>query len=235
MQIEEKVMTQWGCNFCGDIQGGKSPSKAPALEFLIGPHDEKGNLLICDRCVAICHQKIAQLKVPPVSMNTASARVLSRRYRPLVFSVNRKVWRQDDAGMESADAEYKAKRPVVLAKGDDRCVFCGFRSKHTEVHHCNDDHTDNRDENLAIADPLCHGTQHIGQVGSQRHGVLIYFEDFPHAEFNHLQRTIAVALEIGSEAEKREALALLQHLDSHAEWIASAWGSAHPSDFANAL
>src|SRR5260363_369712 len=88
MQIEEKVMTQWGCNFCGDIQGGKRPSKAPALEFLIGPHDEKGHLLICDRCVAICHQKIAQLKVHPVSMNTASARVLSRRYRPLVFRSN---------------------------------------------------------------------------------------------------------------------------------------------------
>ncbi len=169
------------------------------------------------------------------TMSTAGAHVLSRRYRPLVFSVKRKVWRQDDADMEPAHAEYKAKRPVVLAKGDYRCVFCGFRSKHTEVHHCNDDHADNRDENLAIADPLCHGTQHIGQVGSQQHGVLIYFEDFAHAEFNHLQRTLAVALEIGNEAEKREAHALLQHLASRAEQIASAWGSAHPSDFANAL
>src|SRR5260364_376482 len=140
MQIEEKVMTQWAVTFVATFKAESDHQRHRRLNFFFGPHDEKGHLLICDRCVALCHQKIAQLKVHPVSMNTASARVLSRRYRPLVFSVKRKVWRQDDAGMESADAEYKAKRPVVLAKGDDRCVFCGFRSKHTEVHHCNDDH-----------------------------------------------------------------------------------------------
>lgn len=163
------------------------------------------------------------------------ANFVSRRYRDIVFSVKRKIWRQDDEGMESANAEYKKKRPTVLVKGGNKCVFCGFRSKHTEVHHCNDNHADNRDENLAIADPLCHGTQHIGQVGSQRQGVFINLEGMPQSEVNHLQRTIAVVLEIGSEQEKSDARALLQHLASRAELIASEWGSANPSDFANAL
>lgn len=160
---------------------------------------------------------------------------ISRQYRAIIFSVKRKIWRQDDAAMESANAQYQAKRPSVLAKGNHQCVFCGFRSAYTEVHHCNDNHADNREENLAIADPLCHGTQHIGQVGSQQHGVFIHVEGIPQAEFNHLQRTIAVVLEIGSEEEKRQANALLQHLASRAELIKEQWGSAHPSDLANAL
>lgn len=163
------------------------------------------------------------------------ANFVSRRYKDIIFSVKRKVWRQDDEGMESANDEYKKKRPAVLIKGGNKCVFCGFRSKHTEVHHSNDNHADNRDENLDIADPLCHGTQHIGQVGSKRQGVFIHFAGLPQAEVNHLQRTIAVVLEMGTDAEKTEAKALLQHLASRAELVSNAWGSANPSDFGNAL
>ena len=164
-----------------------------------------------------------------------AANFMTRKYREIVFTVKRKVWRQDDERMESANAEFRERRPEVLLKGSNRCVFCGFRSKYTEVHHDNDNHADNRLENLVIADPLCHGTQHIGQVGSQKQGVFVYLEGLPQAEVNHLQRTIAVVLEIGSDEEKVEARALLQHLASRAELVASEWGSANPSDFANAM
>lgn len=163
------------------------------------------------------------------------ANFATRRFADIVFSVKRLVWRKNDEHMEAADAEYKAKRDARLAKGQYQCIFCGFRSKHTEIHHRNDNHADNRDENLAIADPLCHGTQHIGQVGSKRHGIFIYMEALPQAELNHLQRTIAVVLEIGTDSEKAEATALLQHLASRGELVAREWGSANPSDFANAL
>lgn len=158
-----------------------------------------------------------------------------RRYLDIVFSVKRKVWRQDDEQMESANAEYKRIRPEILAKGMHKCVFCGYRSKHTEVHHANDNHADNRPENLQIADPLCHGTQHIGQVGSQRQGIFINIEHIPQAEFNHLQRTIAVVMAMGTEEEKAEARALFQHLASRAELVKREWGTSNPSDFANAL
>lgn len=57
MRIEEKVMTQWGCSFCCDLL-----SETQAFEFLIGPHDEKGHILICDRCVALCNEEITQWK-----------------------------------------------------------------------------------------------------------------------------------------------------------------------------
>ena len=51
------------------------------------------------------------------------ANFATRRYRDIHFSVKRKIWRQDDQGMESADAEYKAKRESVLVKGGGKCVF----------------------------------------------------------------------------------------------------------------
>lgn len=159
----------------------------------------------------------------------------ARRHADIVFSVKRKVWRQDDENMESANAEYQKKRPSVLVKGLYKCMFCGYRSKSTEVHHLNDNHADNSDENLGIADPLCHGTQHIGQVGSQKQGVFINIDGIPQAEFNHLQRTIAVVLEIGTDQEKADARALLQHLASRSELVSAEWGSANPSDFGNAL
>lgn len=167
--------------------------------------------------------------------STLGANFDSRRYKDIVFSVKRKVRQQDDEGMEPSSAAYKQKRPAILAKSGGRCIFCGFHSKHTEIHHCNDNHADNRDENLEVADPLCHGTQHIGQVGSQRHGVFIHVDGVPQAEVNHLQRTIAVVLEMGSDVEKAEARALLQHLASRAELVAAEWGSANPSDFSSAL
>ncbi|WP_316157916.1 hypothetical protein [Cupriavidus sp. BIC8F] len=172
--------------------------------------------------------------MPPPS-ETLGSNFAVRRYVPLVFSVKRQLWRKHDDAMEAADAEYRTKRESRLQKGNYQCVFCGFRSKHTEIHHKNDNHADNRGENLIVADPLCHGTQHIGQVGSKRHGLMIEMAGLPQAELNHLQRTIAVALEIGTEEEKREASALLQHLASRGELVVKVWGSANPSDFANAM
>ena len=159
----------------------------------------------------------------------------TRQYEDIVFSVKRLIWRKNDDNMEAADTEYRARREPRLKKGNYQCMFCGFRSKHTELHHRNNNHADNRDENLGIADPLCHGTQHVGQVGSKRHGVFIELDGFPQAELNHLQRTIAVALEMGTTEEKSEANALLQHLASRGELVAKEWGSANPSDFANAM
>jgi intracellular multiplication protein IcmJ len=162
----------------------------------------------------------------------------ARRHKDIVFSVARRVRRQprqDGELTEPSHADYKDARAAVLARGGGRCVFCGFRSQYTDVHHRNDNHADHREANLEIADPLCHGAQHIGQVGSQRHGVFIHLDGVPQAEVNHLQRTIAVVLEMGSEAEKAEARALLQHLASRAELVATEWGSANPSDFASAL
>ncbi|RDU98731.1 hypothetical protein [Trinickia dinghuensis] len=83
--------------------------------------------------------------------------------------------------------------------------------------------------------PLSSGARHLDEVGRAKHGVLIEIAGLPQAEVNHLQRAIAVVLEAGSDAQRAEANALLQHLASRGEIVAGAWGSANPSDFTRAL
>ncbi|WP_116138425.1 hypothetical protein [Trinickia diaoshuihuensis] len=93
----------------------------------------------------------------------------------------------------------------------------------------------NDDEFGMLAVPLVSGVRHLDEVGQAKHGVLIDSGSLPQAEINHLQRTIAVVLQCGDEAQRAEAHALLQHLASRSELVVGTWGSANPSDFARAL
>ncbi|MGN6232380.1 MAG: hypothetical protein ACTHNZ_14625 [Trinickia sp.] len=86
-----------------------------------------------------------------------------------------------------------------------------------------------------LALPLFAAARHLGEVGQAKHGVLVHADGLPQAEINHLQRTIAVVLEIGDDAQRAEANAVLQHLASRSEIVAGTWGSANPSEFARAL
>lgn len=86
-----------------------------------------------------------------------------------------------------------------------------------------------------LALPLFAAARHLEEVGQAKHGILVHADGMPQAEINHLQRTIAVVLEMGDDAQRAEANALLQHLASRGEVVARMWGSANPSDFARAL
>src|SRR3546814_6683866 len=75
----------------------------------------------------------------------------------------------------SHDKAFRAIRKVVLERDNHACQFCGFRAaKWQEVHHLNDDHADNRPENLITACWFCHMVHHIGRVGLFDEGGLIY-------------------------------------------------------------
>lgn len=154
---------------------------------------------------------------------------------PLQLSVKRRTWRKDDQGIESADREFREKRPGILERDRNTCRYCGFKSGKTEVHHLNDDHTDNRDDNLVTADPLCHGCNHIGQVGAQSHGVLAYVPGLSQIDLNHLQRTIFMMMEMGTEEQKREAQDLLMLLAAKRHDFEAAWGTSKPREIATAL
>lgn len=153
----------------------------------------------------------------------------------LVLSVKRGVWRRDDRQSETADRAFQAARPKVIARDRSRCI-CGFQSEIQDVHHIDDDHTNNQLENLVTACPLCHGVRHIGQVGVSGEGRILYLPELSQEDINHLQRTCFIVLEIGDASQKAKATEILRRLTARGKVVeASPWGTSQPLDFAAAL
>ena len=126
---------------------------------------------------------------------------------PLVLSVKAANWRMDDRDSESADQEFKHVRLKALDRDDRTCRFCGFRApKFQEIHHLNDDHHDNRVDNLVTACPFCHACQHIGLAGKSKKAVLAWIPEIPQDRLHHLVRSIYLVCHWakGMEAEHRK-------------------------------
>ena len=113
---------------------------------------------------------------------------------PLVLSVKAANWRMNDEDSEEADAEFRHVRLQALKRDDRACRFCGFEAlKYQEVHHLNDDHADNRLQNLVTACGFCHSVQHIGLAGKLRESTLAWIPELSQDRLHHLVRTLLVA------------------------------------------
>lgn len=119
---------------------------------------------------------------------------MALRPLPLVLSVKCENWRMYDKDSGEADAEFQRVRKKALERDNHTCRFCGFRHlKYQEVHHLNDDHADNRTENLVTACPFCHMVQHIGLAGRNEEAVLIWLPEIGQDRLHHIVRTALVA------------------------------------------
>jgi len=113
---------------------------------------------------------------------------------PLTLSVKCENWRMNDKNSAEADAEFDRVRKKALDRDNHSCRFCGFRAlKWQEVHHANDDHADNRMENLVTACTFCHLCQHIGLAGKNGEAVLVWLPQISQADLHHIVRTAMVA------------------------------------------
>ena len=154
----------------------------------------------------------------------------------LVLSIKRGVWRRDDLQSESADREFRDVRPRVMARDGSRCAACGLPSEIQDVHHIDDDHGNNTLENLATADPLCHGVHHIGQVGIANEGRIVFMPELSQEDLNHLQRTCFIVLDVGDKQQKAVAMTILKRIIERSKVVEkSPWGTSSPLDFAVAL
>lgn len=119
--------------------------------------------------------------------------------RDIVISVKRSVFRSDDPDKDMANDEFKRKRPEILARDGNSCVFCGFKAdKFQEVHHLDDNHANNSDDNLVTACALCHANHHLGYSGIKGRGALIYLNPdwgYTQASINNIVRLLWIAEE----------------------------------------
>lgn len=122
----------------------------------------------------------------------------------------------------------------VIRESKHRCYLCGFPSKSLEIHNLNHNHQDVRKENLRAVDALCHGWQHLGELG-EGNAFIGYLPGLVAQDVNNLQRCILVALETGDDETKADAKKLLNWLASHRQYTEAAWGTFEPSVFATAL
>lgn len=134
---------------------------------------------------------------------------------PLVPNVKRKKWRAIDASGEDIDQEYIDIRRQMLIRDKYTCRYCGFKtvpmqgqpsisslaSGFLEGHHINNDHSDNRLDNLITVCPFCHLPFHIGNAGYRERAKGIYVPNplLTQERLNLMVNCLAVA-----EARSRE-------------------------------
>lgn len=137
--------------------------------------------------------------------------------RNITISVKRSVFRSDDPEKEMANSAYKNIRPEILARDSSTCQFCGFRAdKYQEVHHLDDDHSNNDPSNLVTTCCLCHANHHIGFSGLKNRGVLIFLNPdwgFTQASINNLMRLIWVSMDSDDKEISRLCEDVLSRLE----------------------
>jgi intracellular multiplication protein IcmJ len=122
---------------------------------------------------------------------------------PLVLSVKATNWRMNDEESSLADAEFRHVRLQALDRDQRMCQFCGFQSqKWQEVHHRDDDHSNNALSNLVTTCTFCHMVQHIGLAGRNKEAVLAYIPEIPQDRLHHIVRSILIVNQWALDMEK---------------------------------
>lgn len=133
----------------------------------------------------------------------------SRTAQQPVLGVKRKVWRRDDEHAPDTDAAFQKIRGTIFQRDTYTCVFCTFKAaKYQEVHHLDDDHTNNSESNLITACTLCHQVFHLGMCGMRYAGFLAAIPELTQTEVNHIARAVFVSQMdvLGASQEARERL-----------------------------
>ncbi|UST77155.1 HNH endonuclease [Pseudomonas siliginis] len=155
----------------------------------------------------------------------------------LFFSTKSKIW-GDKSGneLEPVGRDYKSSglKNKVMLKDGFRCMFCGFHSSHNQIHSLSDNHRDIREQNLRVADHLCHGWQHLGELGDGN-AVVAFLPGLAAQDVNHLQRSIMIALQADDPSVRADAKKILNWLGSHRRYVQDAWGTFAPAVFAQAM
>ncbi|CCO46804.1 conserved hypothetical protein [Vibrio nigripulchritudo SOn1] len=106
------------------------------------------------------------------------------------------VARSDNPNSEKDNETYKAARSqfitdtLAMYEGTQVpvCKDCGIEmSDGYHIHHCDGDHTNNDPANFEINCPFCHLTKHLGWIGANGLGTIVYAPNIPQATLNQIQ------------------------------------------------
>ncbi len=158
----------------------------------------------------------------------------------------------DNPNLNDTNEEYQLAREQFLTEKRARlhkdqevlCEKCTLELvKGIHVHHVDGDHTNNDPKNFSARCPFCHLCEHIGWVGKERKGVIIYAPEISQQHLNQLLVT-AYALEYGlgqlpdgsNEKERIEEIVLqtqviVQALESTKSIVQRNFQTDNPADF----
>ena len=129
--------------------------------------------------------------------------VLTRESNQPVLGVKRGVWRRDDEHALDADQAFGAIRDSVLKRDNFSCRYCCFKAtKFQEVHHFDDNHSNNDPDNLLTTCNLCHQVHHLGMCGMRNAGFLAMLPEFTQTEVNLIARAYHVTSLIANQEVK---------------------------------
>jgi len=134
-----------------------------------------------------------------------------------------------------SEPSYRTKREGILLRDDFKCQGCNFFSKKFhEVHHKDDNHSNDKDENLVTFCCLCHGCFHLGFVGQQSKAQIIYLPELEQHELNTILRSMWIAVENKTKYKDHAklVLAILKNRATHAREILK---TSEPRVLANLL
>ena len=170
----------------------------------------------------------------------------------LTLSCKVAKWRDGDQLSADADAEFDKARLKRLDKDNHTCRLCGFKAKKwQEVHHVDDDHTNNALSNLATVCIFCHMVQHIGFAGTRGEAVLVWLPEMAQDRLHHVVRSVLVARRWSArmandrhtQRDMKEAIAemeqgaetLMATLESRRGEARERFKTDRPDELANAL
>ncbi|WP_150113898.1 type IVB secretion system protein IcmJDotN [Leptospirillum ferriphilum] len=140
---------------------------------------------------------------------------------PFVIGVKRSLFRLHDPFREEADEAFRRIRQSALARDHFTCQFCGMQTSRSEkrpsgyfeVHHLNNDHRENRLENLATVCPFCHQVFHAGMAArGPEPGVAIFFPWLDQWKLNRLCHVLFVLMEIAPDPSHKTEAERVYHL-----------------------
>lgn len=123
----------------------------------------------------------------------------------LILSSSRKSWKMSSVHGTVFDKIYKVPKyqkvwDDVWERDSYKCHYCNFQSKkHQEIHHLDDDHTNNLIDNLVTVCPLCHQNFHLDTLSVTNGGKIIWLPEMSQQELNYICRTLFIALDAAEQ------------------------------------